>query len=139
MKFEPQQLAEKVVASLEDLKGKDIRLLDVRGRCSFTDFMVIVSATSGRHLRALAQRLADDMKQHDVKAHSIEGEASGEWVLVDFLDVLVHVMLPDVRDHYQLEQLWGDLPVSEDAANHEQAEADPMHPASLLRSRGIRR
>lgn len=138
MKLEAPQLAEKVVSSLADLKGRDIRLLDVRGKSSFTDFMVIVSATSDRHLRSLAQRLVDDMKQFNVAPLGTEGEDSREWVLVDFVDVLVHVMLPEVRDHYQLEQLWGEWQEGAELPSPE-PEEDPMHPASLLHTRTFRR
>lgn len=106
--MESQQLADLVVDALEDLKGLDIHVLDVRGRCNFADFMVFASGTSDRHLKALAASVTDKAKAAGVRPMGIEGDdvASTEWVLVDLVDVVVHIMLPQARDHYQLEKLW---------------------------------
>jgi len=106
--MESQELADLVVSALEDLKGLDIRVLDVRGQCNFADFMVFASGTSDRHLKALASSVTDTVKQAGVRPMGVEGDdvPSTEWVLVDLIDVVVHIMLPHARDHYQLEKLW---------------------------------
>ncbi|MEL6869270.1 MAG: ribosome silencing factor [Pseudomonadota bacterium] len=98
-----------IVAALEDGKAQDIKVIDVRGHTSMTDFMVIASGTSDRHVRSVAGNLVTEMKKAGERPLGIEGESDGEWVLVDLQDALVHVMLPRVRDFYNLEKLW-DLP-----------------------------
>ena len=105
---EAQTIAVWVVAALEDLKGIDIRVLDVRGLCNFADFMVFSSGTSDRHLKSQANSVVEQLKAHGVRPMGVEGDdvPSTEWVLVDAIDVLVHIMLPETRDHYQLEKLW---------------------------------
>lgn len=105
---EAQTVADWVVAALEDLKGIDIRVLDVRGLCNFADFMVFSSGTSDRHLKSQANSVVEQLKAHGVRPMGVEGDdvPSTEWVLVDAIDVLVHIMLPETRDHYQLEKLW---------------------------------
>lgn len=95
-----------VIDALEDVKAKDIHVVDVRGKSSITDVMVIASGTSDRHLRALANSVIVKAKEHGVIPLGTEGERSGEWVLVDLGDVVVHIMLPDIRDFYNLEKLW---------------------------------
>lgn len=96
------------VAALEELKAIDIRVLDVRGHCNFTDFMVFSSGTSDRHLKSQANSVVVQVKNHGIRPMGVEGDdvPSTEWVLVDLVDVIVHIMLPETRDHYQLEKLW---------------------------------
>lgn len=103
---EPEEIASRAVAALEDAKAQDIRLIDVRKLTSMTDFMIIASGTSDRHVRSVATNLVEAMKQSGHRPLGIEGENDGEWVLVDLQDALVHVMLPRVRDFYNLEKLW---------------------------------
>jgi ribosome-associated protein len=100
------RLLEIVNAALEDLKGIDIKVIDVRGLTSITDRMVIVSGTSSRHIKALADNVALQAKKHGFPALGVEGEQGAEWVLIDLGDVVVHVMLPETRDFYALEKLW---------------------------------
>jgi ribosome-associated protein len=100
------RLLEIVLRALEDMKGVDVRVIDVRDLTSITDRMVIVSGTSTRHVKALAEHVALQAKQHGYKPLGIEGENAAEWVLVDLVDVVVHVMLPAIRDFYALEKLW---------------------------------
>jgi len=96
-------------AALADMKAVDIRVLDVRGASDVTDYMVIASGTSDRHLRAVADRVVQMSKAAGFRPLGVEGEEQGEWVLVDLPDVMVHVMLPRTREFYQLEQLWEPL------------------------------
>ena len=101
-----QTLLSIVVSALDDLKGEDVRVLDVRQMTTVTDVMVIVSGTSTRHVQSLARHVVETAKAHDAKPLGVEGERYGEWVLVDLGDVVVHVMLPQVRAFYNLEKLW---------------------------------
>ncbi len=101
-----EQLQKIVVTALEDLKAVDIVVLDVRRMTSVTDFMVIASGTSDRHVRALLNNVVEAVKAQGVRPLGIEGERDAQWGLVDLGDVVVHIMLPPVRDFYQLEKLW---------------------------------
>lgn len=93
--------------ALDDLKGKDIITLDVREMTDITDYMIICTGTSNRHVKSLADNVALDVKKKGWQALSIEGvDQASEWALVDFGEVVVHVMLPDTRDFYDLESLW---------------------------------
>ncbi len=89
-------------------KGQDIRVLDVRKVTDFTDLMVIVSGTSNRHVVSMAEKVREAMRDFGRKALGTEGEKPGDWVLVDFGDVVVHIMRPQTRDFYNLEKLWND-------------------------------
>ena len=106
-----EALAHEVVAALEDAKARDIRLIDVRHLTSMTDYMVIASGTSDRHVKSVAASVVDAAKASGHRPLGVEGENDGEWVLVDLQDALVHVMLPRVREFYNLEKLW-DLPAA---------------------------
>jgi len=101
-----------VHAAVEELKAKDVVEIDVRGKTSVTDHLVIVSGTSTRHVKSIADEVVRYAKKLDVQPLGVEGEREAEWVLVDLGDVVVHVMLPRVREFYALERLWtvGDQP-----------------------------
>ena len=100
------RLLDIVVAALDDIKGVDIKVIDVRGLTSITDRMVIVSGTSTRHIKAMADNVVLETKQNGFPALGVEGENGSEWVLVDLADVVVHIMMPDIREFYALEKLW---------------------------------
>ena len=95
-----------VNAALEELKAKDAVQIDVRGKSSVADYMVIASGTSTRHVKSIADEVVKFAKKLDVMPLGVEGEREAEWVLVDLCDVIVHVMLPRVREFYALERLW---------------------------------
>ena len=111
-----EQLSELVVDALEEVKGKDIVRLDVRDLTTVTDYMVVASGTSNRHVKALAEAVADKSKAAGHRPSGIEGENGSEWVLLDLGDTLVHVMLPRVREFYNLEKLWSLSPTKDRAA-----------------------
>jgi ribosome-associated protein len=95
-----------VLAALEDMKAVNVKVLDVRGLTDVADTMIVASGTSDRHVRAIAERVIERSKAVGRRPMGTEGRADSEWVLVDLQDVLVHVMLPRVREFYALEQLW---------------------------------
>lgn len=95
-----------IETALDDMKAVDAVTIDVRGRTSIADFMIVVSGTSDRHVRAIAGEVVVSAKKADMPPLGVEGEETGEWVLVDLGDVLVHVMQPAIRDHYNLEKFW---------------------------------
>ena len=102
------QLKDKIIAALEDVKGRQIVALDVRELTDMTDYMVIASGTSNRQVKALAENVIDEMRKEDLRPIGSEGEAGADWILVDYADVVVHIMLPEARDFYDLERLWSD-------------------------------
>ncbi len=95
-----------VVAALEDMKALEIKVLDVRGLTDIADTMVIASGTSDRHVRSVAQRVVERTKQAGYRPHGVEGQQDSDWVLIDLSEMIVHVMLPRVREFYGLEKLW---------------------------------
>ena len=101
-----EELRDLVVATLEDMKAKDITVLDVRGRTVIADYLVIASGTSERHVKSIAEAVAFKAKQAGEAPLGQEGMQDGEWALVDLNGVVVHVMQPRVRDYYQIEKLW---------------------------------
>ncbi len=101
-----EALRDLVIKVLEDMKAKEITVIDVRGRSSITDIMVIASGTSSRHVKSLAESVAFQAKKAGETPLGSEGVDEGEWALVDINGVVVHIMLPKVRDFYQLERLW---------------------------------
>ncbi|MED5525189.1 ribosome silencing factor [Gallaecimonas pentaromativorans] len=102
-----EQLKDFVVDKADDLKAVDIKTLDVRGKSSVCEFLVICSGTSRTHVNAIAENVVTEAKQTGMQPLGIEGKAGGEWVLVDLGDVVLHVMQEQTRDFYQLEKLWG--------------------------------
>jgi len=99
-------LKQRVLTALEDMKAVDIIELDVKGKTSVTDLLVIASGTSSRHVKSIASNVVVEVKKQGKPPLGVEGEAQGEWVLVDLGDIVVHVMQPQVRQFYDLEKLW---------------------------------
>lgn len=131
------RLATIAVHALEDLKGQDIKVLDVQKLTTVTDTMIMCTGTSNRHVKSLAQNVWRDAKEAGFQPLGIEGEDAGEWVLVDLGGVVVHVMQAQARAHYQLEKLWTveeDLPVIESRAKKAPAKAAKK----AARTRGAR-
>jgi ribosome-associated protein len=104
-----------VLEALSDMKALEVKLLDVRGLTDIADFMVIASGTSDRHVRSAAQRVVEKAKEAGFRPHGVEGQQDGDWVLIDLSEMIVHVMLPRVREFYGLEKLW-DMTASKRAA-----------------------
>jgi len=95
-----------IEGALEDMKAKEVVLIDVRGRSTVTDYMVVASGTSKRHVASVAQEVLDKLKAEGMQPIGVEGQDVGDWVLVDVGSVVVHVMMPDARSFYDIERLW---------------------------------
>jgi len=95
-----------VLESLDDMKARDVVVIDVQKVTSVTDLMIICSGTSNRHVKSISENLVSTAKHQSVLPLGVEGANEGEWVLVDLGDILVHIMLPKVREFYSLEKLW---------------------------------
>ena len=94
------------VGALEDMKAQNLRVIDVRGRMDVADTLIIASGTSDRHVKSLASNVVSAAKKAGYRPYGVEGERTGEWVLVDLHEVIVHIMLPAVREFYAIEKLW---------------------------------
>lgn len=97
-----------VIDALEDIKGFDITVMDVRKLTNMTSYMIVASATSSRQAKAMGDNVREKLKEKGYAIRGTEGEKEGEWVLVDLNDIVVHIMIPATRAYYNLEQLWGD-------------------------------
>jgi ribosome-associated protein len=106
-----RKLQRVVIDALEDVKGQDIKVYNTTGLTDLFDRIVVVTATSNRQTRALASRVREKVKEAGGGVISVEGEETGEWVLVDLGDVVVHIMQASIRAYYNLEELWGGKPV----------------------------
>jgi len=102
--------ARRAAQALADRKAEDVVLLDLRGLSTATDFFVIASGTSDRHVRAAAEHTIEVLADEGRTPHHAEGLTQGRWALLDFVDFVVHVFHPTLRDFYQLERLWADAP-----------------------------
>lgn len=107
-----RKLQRVIVDALDDIKGQDIQVFNTTGQTDLFDRVIVATATSNRQTRALAAHVRDKVKEAGGQVISVEGEESGEWVLVDLGDAVVHIMQPAIRAYYRLEELWGAKPVS---------------------------
>jgi ribosome-associated protein len=106
--FDSLTAARKAAALCLDFKANDVVLLDLRGVTDMTDFFIVASGTSDTHVRSIGERLSEEMKKEGAPAYHVEGLTMGRWVLLDFVDFVVHVFHPTLREFYQLERLWSD-------------------------------
>ncbi len=118
--MDAEELKQAAVEALDDLKAVNPVTLDVAELTDVMDYLVVASGTSNRHVKSLADNVCMEVKKRGVRPLGVEGEDTGEWVLVDFGDVVVHVMLPATRDFYDLERLW----TNPEAAESETGEGD---------------
>lgn len=95
-----------ITKSLDENKAEDISELDLKQKCSFTDFMVVASGRSARHVAALAEHVVDDLRKAGGHVMSVEGKDTGDWVLIDAGDVVVHIFRPEIRQFYNIEKMW---------------------------------
>lgn len=101
-----QSLQDFIIDKIDDLKGKDIVTLDVRGKSSITDYMIVCTGTSIRHVSSIAEHLLDEAKKHGLLVLGSEGKNDADWVVVDMDSVIVHIMQEETRQLYELEKLW---------------------------------
>ena len=118
-RMQAEELRDLVVTTLEDMKASDVTTLDVRGKTSITDFFIIASGNSDRHVKSTAESVAFQAKQAGQPPIGTEGLQEGEWALIDLNGVVVHIMQPKVRDFYQLERLWTVDPVAAEKVSKE--------------------
>ena len=105
-----KKLLDIVLTSLDNGKATDVDIFDVKKITSMSDYILIASGNSRRQVNALADKLIQNVKENKFETLGVEGKAEGEWVLVDLGDIIVHIMHPSSREHYQLEKLWGNNP-----------------------------
>lgn len=104
--FDLEAMKLAVIDAIEDIKGFDITVMDVRKLTSLTNYMIVASASSSRQTKAIADNVREKLKEKGYPIRGMEGEKDGEWVLVDLDDIVVHIMVPATRAYYNLEQLW---------------------------------
>ncbi|HSJ33144.1 MAG TPA: ribosome silencing factor [Longimicrobiales bacterium] len=109
--IEMTPVLERATELAADRKGVDMLVMDLRGISNATDFFFLVSGTSDMHARSIAEHIIEELKKEGVRPSHVEGLRSGRWVLIDYIDFVVHVFHPAAREFYQLERLWGDAPV----------------------------
>ena len=111
MTMSPERLATTVAAYAADKKASDITVLDLRGVAGYTDYFVVCTGNTDRQTKAIHDRINEGLKKdHGVLPRRVEGLQEARWILMDYLDVVVHVFTPEAREFYRLEQLWGEAP-----------------------------
>ena len=113
--WSPREIADEAIRVLDDHKAIDIRCLDVAHLTSMMDYMIVATGRSDRHVRALGDALVKECKDKGIEVLGSEGQEAAEWLLVDLVDVVVHVMLPRTREFYDIEKLWDISPRDDDA------------------------
>jgi len=115
---QPEGLVDAVVNALEDIKAQDIQVIDVRDKTSLMDTLIVASGTSTRHVSAVVNSVYEDLKKQGFQVRAQEGGGGSDWVLLDFTDLVLHVMLPETRAYYDLERLWsGATPDAADSSD----------------------
>jgi ribosome-associated protein len=110
----PEALANRIAEIASDRKATDIRILDLRGIVSYTDYFVICSGNTERQTKAIHDAIYEQLKkEHALLPRRVEGDRESRWVLMDYLDCVAHIFTPEARSYYRLEQLWGEAPVRE--------------------------
>ncbi|AEP36351.1 ribosome silencing factor [Taylorella asinigenitalis] len=122
-----QKLQRIVVDALEDVKAQNIKIFNTTHLTSLFDRMIIASGSSNRQTRSLAKSVIDAVRKHDIEIIALEGEDSGEWVLVDIGDIIIHCMQPHIRAYYDLEAVWGGRPVRMKLLPQSTIETPPSH------------
>ena len=109
--LEPAKLAELISGYASDVKAQEILELDLRGVLGYTDYFVIATGGTDRQVKAVHDRIHENMKkEHGLLPRRVEGVSESRWILMDYLDVIVHIFTPEAREFYRLEQLWGEAP-----------------------------
>lgn len=109
--LEPAKLAELIANSASDVKATDVTELDLRGVLGYTDYFIVATGGTDRQAKAIHDRIHESLKrEHALLPRRVEGVAEARWILMDYLDVIVHIFTPEARDFYRLEQLWGEAP-----------------------------
>ena len=114
------KVKQQVMNSLRDMKAREVVALDVQSMTTITDYMIVASGTSSQHIKSIADRVVRDAKKNHISALGMEGPSSAGWMLIDLNEVIVHIMLPEQRDLYQLESLWQVLPEEDEDAKREE-------------------
>ncbi|MCZ6633078.1 MAG: ribosome silencing factor [bacterium] len=108
-----RDLLDRSIEHLQSTKAEDVVLIDLRGIADFVDYFLICTGTSGVHVKALANAVVEGLKAEDIRPWQVEGYESRKWILIDYVDVVIHIFLPDTRTFYRLERLWGDAPIQQ--------------------------
>ena len=108
-----RDLLDRSIEHLQSTKAEDVVLIDLRGIADFVDYFLICTGTSGVHVKALANAVVEGLKAEDIRPWQVEGYESRKWILIDYVDVAIHIFLPDTRAFYRLERLWGDAPIQQ--------------------------
>lgn len=104
--MENEKIIENITSAIDDIKGRDVTVIDVRGNSDVTDYYMICTGTSSRHTSAIAEKVNEYLRKNGIRTYGIEGDSTGEWVLLDAGSVILHIMVPQAREAYQLEKLY---------------------------------
>ena len=119
--MQSKELARKIAYAALNKKAENVKIFDLRGLSSITDFFVICTGMTDLHTRAIEEGIVETLKSESIRPWHVEGETVGRWILIDYVDVVVHIFQPEVREYYGLERLWGDAEIEE--ITHEDVES----------------
>jgi ribosome-associated protein len=126
-----KQLQKLVKKSLEDSKSQNIKIIELAGKSDIADSMVVATGTSNRHVNSISENLVADLREHGIKSVDPEGTETGDWVLIDLFDIIVHVMQPEAREKYDLESMWQVTAEKKPKAKRKES-TEPKKPAVKL-------